>query len=80
MDGYPLIDVRRPPDIAEPDAIHESLRIFRLIAVRVLGTILRLPGLILLELWWRNRDINIEEVAQEMLTKVVLYFFLFINH
>ncbi|KAE9418156.1 hypothetical protein Angca_009729 [Angiostrongylus cantonensis] len=69
MDGYPLIDVRRPPDIAEPDAIHESLRIFRLIAVRVLGTILRLPGLILLELWWRNRDINIEEVAQEMLTK-----------
>ncbi|VDM51682.1 unnamed protein product [Angiostrongylus costaricensis] len=54
MDGYPLIDIRRPPDIAEPDTIHESLRIFRLIAVRVLGTILRLPGLILLELWWRN--------------------------
>ncbi|VDM66136.1 unnamed protein product [Strongylus vulgaris] len=58
-----------PPDIHDEDAIHESLQICRVIAVRVLETMLRLPGLILLELWWRNRDISFDEITQEMLNK-----------
>ncbi|KJH52766.1 ribosomal protein L19 [Dictyocaulus viviparus] len=69
MDAYPLMDIRVPPDINERDTIYESLRLCRSFAVRMLETILRLPGLILLELWWRNRDISLEEVAQEMLNK-----------
>ncbi|RCN39891.1 hypothetical protein ANCCAN_14160 [Ancylostoma caninum] len=70
MEDYPLMDVRLPPDIHEhEDAIHESLRLCRSISVRVLETILRLPGLILLELWWRNRDISFDEITQEMLKK-----------
>ncbi|EYB83559.1 hypothetical protein Y032_0333g2809 [Ancylostoma ceylanicum] len=65
-----MMDVRLPPDIHDhEDAVHESLRLCRSIAVRVLETILRLPGLILLELWWRNRDISFDEITQEMLKK-----------
>lgn len=70
MEGYPLMDMRVPPDLNDPDPVHNSLRICRLVAVRVLETILRLPGLILMELWWRNRDISFEEITQEMLKKV----------
>ncbi|WKX91867.1 hypothetical protein Q1695_010139 [Nippostrongylus brasiliensis] len=69
MEGYPLIDIRVPPDLNDQDPIHESLRVCRLVAVRVLETILRLPGLILLELWWRNRDITFDEISKEMLQK-----------
>ncbi|EYB83561.1 hypothetical protein Y032_0333g2809 [Ancylostoma ceylanicum] len=70
MEDYPMMDVRLPPDIHDhEDAVHESLRLCRSIAVRVLETILRLPGLILLELWWRNRDISFDEITQEMLKK-----------
>uniref|UniRef100_A0A7I4XXH3 RING-type domain-containing protein n=1 Tax=Haemonchus contortus TaxID=6289 RepID=A0A7I4XXH3_HAECO len=69
MDDHEFLDRRIPPDIIDQDPVHESLRICRLIAVRLMETILRLPGLILLELWWRNRDISFEEITQEMLKK-----------
>uniref|UniRef100_A0A1I7WK40 RING-type domain-containing protein n=1 Tax=Heterorhabditis bacteriophora TaxID=37862 RepID=A0A1I7WK40_HETBA len=51
------------------EQMHESLKVMKIVAIRVLETALRLPGLILLELWWRNRDISFEEITQEMLNK-----------
>ena len=74
MEDFPLFGMHLPPDFPENDTLHESLRLCRSVAVRVLETILRLPGLILLELWWKNRDISFDEISQEMLKKVSMRF------
>ncbi|CAI4223754.1 unnamed protein product [Auanema sp. JU1783] len=38
-------------------------------AEEISDIVLRLPGLLLLELWWRNKDVSFEEITQEMLSK-----------
>ncbi|CAJ0578199.1 unnamed protein product, partial [Mesorhabditis spiculigera] len=49
--------------------LNHNLVAMKSIGYEVVQTVLRLPGLILLELWWRNREMTFEEISQEMLTK-----------
>ncbi|CAJ0927783.1 unnamed protein product, partial [Mesorhabditis belari] len=51
------------------DQLNQNLLIMKTVGLQVIETVLRLPGLILLELWWRNRDMTFEDVTQEMLIK-----------
>ncbi|CAD6184604.1 unnamed protein product [Caenorhabditis auriculariae] len=46
-----------------------KIKFMKEVAGNVLETVLRLPGLILLELWWRNHDMTFEEISQEMMNK-----------
>lgn len=48
------------------------------LALLFIETVLRLPGLILLELWWRNRELKLEDITEDVLKKASFLFTLFI--
>ncbi|CAB3408955.1 unnamed protein product [Caenorhabditis bovis] len=49
--------------------VDHGIKVLKELSIIVLETALRLPGLILMELWWRNLDLSFEDISQEMLKK-----------
>ncbi|GMT30987.1 hypothetical protein PFISCL1PPCAC_22284 [Pristionchus fissidentatus] len=55
------------------ERVHASVELLKTLTICVAEIALRLPGLILLELWWRKRGITFDEMAENIMKETAEY-------